>query len=91
MGLLKRQVEYRLEVPPTLCEDDARSAFASCGRAVAHVRGSHVPLPAVSRRSNAAPYTITSSAMASSVDGISRPSALAVLRLMTSSSSSELC
>ena len=40
---------------------------------------------AVSRRSKVPFYSITSSARASSVGGTSRPSALAVLRLMTSS------
>jgi hypothetical protein len=40
---------------------------------------------AVSNRSKAAPYSITSSARARSVGGTSMPSALAVLRLMTSS------
>jgi hypothetical protein len=48
-------------------------------------RRPRVPKAALSNRSTAAPYSITSSAMASSVGGTSRPSALAVLRLMTSS------
>ena len=47
--------------------------------------GSFVPQAAVRRRSKVPFYSITSSARASSVSGISRPSALAVLRLMTSS------
>ena len=45
----------------------------------------NLPQAAVSNRSKAAPYSITSSARASSVGGTSRPSALAVLRLITSS------
>jgi hypothetical protein len=48
-----------------------------------HVR--LVPEAAVSSRSKVAPYSITSSARASKVGGTSRPSALAVLRLMTRS------
>src|SRR2546421_1311353 len=44
-----------------------------------------VPKAAVSNRSNAGPYSITSSARASIDGGISRPSAFAVLRLITSS------
>ena len=44
-----------------------------------------VPLSAVSRCSKQKRYSITSSARASSVDGTLRPSALAVLRLITSS------
>src|SRR5258707_1799191 len=44
-----------------------------------------VPGAAVSNRSKAPPYSITSSAMASTLGGTSRPSAFAVLRLMTSS------
>jgi len=43
-----------------------------------------VPKPAVSKRSKQRSYSITSSAMASSPDDTSRPSALAVLRLIIS-------
>ena len=71
------------------CAWNAVSAFANCGRAVAHVRGSYVPIAAVSRcsrmRVEGRHYSITSSARASSFAGISRPSALAVVRLMTRS------
>jgi hypothetical protein len=42
-----------------------------------------VPGADVSRRSNRCSYSITSSAVESSVGGISSPSVLAVLRLMT--------
>src|SRR5262245_32114856 len=45
----------------------------------------YVPQPAVSNRSKAAGYSMTASARASTVAGTSRPSALAVLRLITSS------
>ena len=44
-----------------------------------------VPKAAVSNRSNAAPYSITSSARASSDGGTVRSSAFAVLRLITNS------
>jgi hypothetical protein len=44
-----------------------------------------VPTAAVSSRSKVIPYSITSSARASSVGDISTPSAFAVPRLMTSS------
>src|SRR5262245_49232459 len=44
-----------------------------------------VPQAAVSNRSKPTLYSITSSARASSVGGISRPSTRAVLRLITSS------
>ena len=54
------------------------SAFANCGRAVAHVRGGYVP-------ATAAHYSITSSARTSNDGGTVRPSALAVFRLITSS------
>jgi hypothetical protein len=67
------------------CAWNAVSAFANCGRAVAHVRGSYVPKAAVSNRSKAAPYSITSSAVASSDGGTVRPSIRAVSALMTSS------
>ena len=42
-------------------------------------------MPRVSKWEVIRPYSITSSARASSVGGISKPSALAVLRLITSS------
>jgi hypothetical protein len=48
-------------------------------------RVAFVPKAAVSRRSIRTSYSITSSAMARSVDGTFRPTALAVLRLNTSS------
>jgi hypothetical protein len=60
------------------CAWNAVSAFANCGRAVAHVRGSYVPIAAVSRCSKEHRYSITSSARASTVAGTSSPSALAV-------------
>ena len=55
-----------------------------------HIHGTSVPVEepstaskaAVSNRSKAAPYSITSSARARSVAGTVRPSALAVLRLI---------
>jgi hypothetical protein len=47
--------------------------------------GRFVPKAAVSNRSKVVFYSITSSARASTVGGTSRPSVLAVLRLMTSS------
>ena len=53
------------------CAWNAMSAFANGGRAVAHVRGSYLP--------NKRHYSITSSSIAA----ISRPSAFAVLRLIT--------
>jgi hypothetical protein len=49
-----------------------------------HRNGRHVPIPAVSRCSKIS-YSITSSARPSIGSGIVSPSALAVLRLMTSS------
>jgi hypothetical protein len=47
--------------------------------------GRKVPLSAVSRCSKQKRYSISSSASTSSLAGMSRPSALAVLRLITSS------
>jgi hypothetical protein len=61
------------------------SAFAGCGYAAMKTLGSYVPKVAVSSRSKAVPYSITSSARAISVGGNSRSSAFAVLRLITSS------
>jgi hypothetical protein len=59
------------------------SPTSDIGRRRRH--GSFVPKPVVSGRSNRCSYSITSSARASSVGGISMLRALAVLRLMTSS------
>ena len=62
------------------CAWNAESAFANCGRAVAHGRGSYGPTPEV-RRS----YSITASARATRPAGISRPRLFAVFRLITNS------
>jgi len=62
---------------------DARPMSASPPIAVKHWRRSETPLCARSRRWSV--YSITSSAVASSLSGTVRPSALAVLRLITSS------
>ena len=51
---------------------NAVSAFANCGRAVAHIQGSYAPQH----------YSISASARASSDGGTGNPSALAVLRLI---------
>jgi hypothetical protein len=61
------------------------SAFASCGHAHRIGFGRLVPESAMSTRSKAAAYSITSSARASTELGRSRPSNLAVFRLITSS------
>src|SRR5262249_20647579 len=62
------------------------SAFAPIATVERTLRDvSEVPQPAVSNRSKAGPYSITSSASASSDGGYSRPSDFAVLRLTTSS------
>ena len=61
------------------------SAFANCGRAVAHVRDSYVPQKVTSAPQRWERYSITSSARASSMGGMVMPSALAVLRFITSS------
>jgi hypothetical protein len=65
------------------CAWNAVSAFANCGRAVAHVRGSSVPTSRHMQCSKFGAYSISSSAAADSPIGTSRPSAFAVLRLMT--------
>src|SRR2546430_3821805 len=49
------------------------------------IREQYLPGAAVSRCSNTACYSITSSARASSIGGTSRPSAFAVLRLIVRS------
>jgi hypothetical protein len=64
---------------------DAASAFANCGRAVAHVRGSYVPTADTRSAAKQHPYSTTLSARASSAGGTSRPRALAALTLITSS------
>ena len=51
------------------------SAFANCGRAVAHVRGSYVPITG-----NTKFHSITWSARARIEGGIVIPSALAIFR-----------
>ena len=51
------------------------SAFTGCGHAVAYALGGFVPKTAVSNCSKPHSYSITSSAMASSIGGISGPSA----------------
>jgi hypothetical protein len=43
---------YFNRIPRTPRDDDAKSAFASCGHAAALALSSNVPQPAVSRRSN---------------------------------------
>src|SRR5439155_2024889 len=67
---------------------DVRCTTVLPPKADVHPRSCYVafvPKAAVSNRSKAAPYSITSSARASSVSGTVRPSALAVLRLITRS------
>ena len=59
------------------------SAFANCGRAVAHVRGSYVPQKLTSAPQHWERYSITSSARASSIGGMVRPSVFAVARFIT--------
>jgi hypothetical protein len=69
----------------SLAAKDATSASADCGHTVANAYRRSVPIADVSRCSKLPLYSMTSSARASSCAGKSRPSALAVLRLMTSS------
>ena len=79
----------------SLREDEAQSASASCGHAAALALGSNVPKATVPNQNvvrRAAIktrlqmiYSITSSASARSFAGMSRPSVLAVLRLMINS------
>jgi hypothetical protein len=64
--------------------DTVTSPPTSYGHAPASVEDRGVPLPVASRCSKRS-YSITSSARASTVAGRSRPSALAVLRLITNS------
>ena len=59
------------------------SAFANCGRAVAHVRGSYVPLATDAPQTKT--YSITSSARAIKVGWIVTPNAFAVLRFIRNS------
>ena len=66
------------------CARNAVSVFADTGRAVAHVRGSYVPKSKLGEPQQRL-YSITSSAATSKVCGTVRPSAFAVLRLMTKS------
>ena len=54
------------------CAWNAVSAFANCGRAVAHVQGSYVPQAAASRCSKLRRYSITSSAHCWKNQGTSR-------------------
>jgi hypothetical protein len=61
---------------------------ADIGASSRHVR--LVPKAAVSRCSEEQSYSITSSARASSVGGLSRPSTVVVIRLMTKSNLTDL-
>jgi hypothetical protein len=61
------------------------SAFTSCEHSAALALGSYVPLPDLIRCSKERRYSITSSARTSRAAGTVTPSALAVLRLMNSS------
>src|SRR6266700_3831125 len=93
------RVHYADPAYPHPLEAQGRYAMASL-RSMAAVTpaGAHVRIPPISRPSRAKPalrkraiagrrelYSITSSARASRVGGMARPSAFAVLRLITSS------
>src|SRR4029434_3607911 len=70
-----RLLRVHRERPRGRCAADERDELAAF----------HCLPPVLRNRSNAGPYSITSSAMASSPGGKLRPNALAVLRLITNS------
>jgi hypothetical protein len=88
MASMDRKSNVRRDDPSSCLMSDgwsmsALAHFADSRRTSPEVR--EVPIPDLSNRSKTRAYSITSSARASSVSGTVRPSALAVLRLITRS------